>query len=216
MPALGAVELQAVRGAQVQKLYNSMTRARLSEKTVKNVSAVLHKAFSVALKQRIIAANPCDAAELPKAEHREICPLADGEIPQFLAAIDGSPMRNAYALCLFAGLRERECLGLSWKQVDFEKGWITISQQLQREKVKGGKYYIFCKRFKAIAASIGGPHDFVYTFATTALLNGVDVKTVSNMLGHYSTGFTLDTHTYVTAQMQQAAAGKWGGWDEQD
>ena len=51
-------------------------------------------------------------------------------------------MRNAYALCLFAGLREGECLGLSWKQVDFEQGRITVSQQLQREKAKGGKYYI--------------------------------------------------------------------------
>lgn len=141
-PALGAVELQAVRGTQVQKLYNSMTRAGLSGKTVKNVSAVLHKAFSVALKQGIIAANPCDAAELPKVAHKEIRPLADDEIPLFLSAIDGSPMRNAYALCLFAGLREGECLGLSWNQVDFEKGRITVSQQLQREKVKGGRYYI--------------------------------------------------------------------------
>lgn len=142
VPALGAVELQAVRGAHVQRLYNSMTRAGLSGKTIKNVSAVLHKAFSVALKQGIIAANPCDAAELPKVEHKEIRPLADDEIPLFLSAIDGSPMRNAYALCLFAGLREGECLGLSWKQVDFEKGRIVVSQQLQREKVKGGTYYI--------------------------------------------------------------------------
>lgn len=142
VPAIGAVELQAVKGTHVQRLYNSMTRAGLSGKTVKNVSAVLHKAFSVALKQGIIAANPCDAAELPKVEHKEIRPLADDEIPLFLSAIDGSPMRNAYALCLFAGLQEGECLGLSWKQVDFEKGRITISQQLQREKVKGGTYYI--------------------------------------------------------------------------
>lgn len=112
-PALGAVELQAVRGAQIQRLYNSMTRAGLSGKTVKNVSAIMHKAFSVALKQGIIAANPCDAAELPKAEHKEIRPLADSEIPRFLAAIDGAPMRNAFALCLFAGFREGECLGLS-------------------------------------------------------------------------------------------------------
>ena len=142
VPALGAVELQAVRGAQIQQLYNSMTRAGLSGKTVKNVSAVLHKAFSVALKQGIIAANPCDAAELPKAERKEIRPLTDSEIPRFLTAIDDSPMRNAFALCLFAGLREGECLGLSWKQVDFERGRITVSQQLQREKVKGGRYYI--------------------------------------------------------------------------
>ena len=51
-------------------------------------------------------------------------------------------MRNAYALCLFAGLREGECLGLSWKQVDFQRGRITVSQQLQKEKARGGKYYI--------------------------------------------------------------------------
>ena len=49
---------------------------------------------------------------------------------------------NAYALCLFSGLREGECLGLSWGQVDLEKGRITVSQQLQKEKAKGGRYYI--------------------------------------------------------------------------
>lgn len=142
VPAIGAVELQAVKGTHVQRLYNSMTKAGLSGKTVKNVSAVLHKALSVALKQGIIQANPCDAAELPKVEHHEISPLTDEDIPRFLAAIDGSPMRNAYALCLFAGLREGECLGLSWKQVDFQRGRIVVSQQLQKEKVKGGRYYI--------------------------------------------------------------------------
>lgn len=141
-PAIGAVELQAVKGIHIQRLYNSMTAAGLSGKTVKNVSAVLHKAFSVALKQGIISANPCDGAELSKVERHEIAPLTDREIPLFLSAIDTSPMRNAYALCLFAGLREGECLGLSWSQVDFQRGRITVSQQLQREKVKGGKYYI--------------------------------------------------------------------------
>jgi integrase len=141
-PAIGAMELQAVKGTHIQRIYNTMTAAGLSGKTIKNVSAVLHKAFGVALKQGMISANPCDAAELPKAERHEITPLADEEIPRFLEAIETSPMRNAYALCLFAGLREGECLGLSWTQVDFQKGRITVSQQLQREKVKGGRYFI--------------------------------------------------------------------------
>lgn len=58
-------------------------------------------------------------------------------------------------------------------------------------------------------------HDLRHTFATTALLNGIDVKTVSNMLGHYSAGFTLDTYTHVTTQMQQTAAEKMGSFMEQ-
>ena len=141
-PQIGAVELQALRGVHIQKIYNAMTNNGLSGKTVKNCAAVLHKALSVALKQGIIVANPCDAAEQPKVVQREIAPLRDEDIPKFLEAIEDSPFRNSLAVCLFAGLREGELLGLPWSQIDFEKGRITVSQQLQREKKTGGVYYI--------------------------------------------------------------------------
>ena len=49
-------------------------------------------------------------------------------------------------------------------------------------------------------------HELRHTFATTALQNGVDVKTVSAMLGHYDAGFTLHTYTYATRQAQDAVA----------
>jgi len=55
-------------------------------------------------------------------------------------------------------------------------------------------------------------HDLRHTFATLALQNGVDVKTVSSMLGHYGAGFTLRTYTHVTRQMQQKAAEKIGNF----
>lgn len=43
-------------------------------------------------------------------------------------------------------------------------------------------------------------------FATLSLKNGVDAKTLSGALGHYSAGFTLNTYTHATAQMKQDAA----------
>ena len=49
-------------------------------------------------------------------------------------------------------------------------------------------------------------HDLRHTFATLALQNGVDVKTVSGMLGHFSADFTLDTYAHVTTQAQRQAA----------
>ena len=49
-------------------------------------------------------------------------------------------------------------------------------------------------------------HDLRHTFATLALQNGVDIKTVSGMLGHYSAGFTLDTYAHVTTSAQKEAA----------
>ena len=57
-------------------------------------------------------------------------------------------------------------------------------------------------------------HDLRHTFATIALQNGVDVKTVSSMLGHYDAGFTLRTYTNATRQMQEQAAEKMGNFME--
>ena len=40
--------------------------------------------------------------------------------------------------------------------------------------------------------------------------NGIDVKTVSSMLGHSSAGFTLATYTHATNKVQEQAAAKMG------
>ena len=51
-------------------------------------------------------------------------------------------------------------------------------------------------------------HDLRHTFATLALQNGMDVKTLSAMLGHVSAATTLDIYTHATSDMQHAAARK--------
>ena len=55
-------------------------------------------------------------------------------------------------------------------------------------------------------------HDLRHTFATLALQNGVDVKTVSCMLGHYDAGFTLSTYAHATNKMQEEAAERMGNF----
>ena len=55
-------------------------------------------------------------------------------------------------------------------------------------------------------------HDLRHTFSVLALQNGVDVKTLSSMLGHYSAGFTLDTYAHVTSSMQKQAANAVGSF----
>ena len=73
-------------------------------------------------------------------------------------------------------------------------------------------------RMKELLKKAGLPsirfHDLRHTFATHALASGVDVKTLSGILGHTQASFTLDTYTHVTGDMQKRASEIVGGFME--
>lgn len=49
-------------------------------------------------------------------------------------------------------------------------------------------------------------HDLRHTFATNALEYGMDIKTLSAVLGHQSAATTIDVYAHITKEMQQKAA----------
>lgn len=51
-------------------------------------------------------------------------------------------------------------------------------------------------------------HDIRHTFTVESIRAGVDVKTLSAMLGHSSVAFTLEVYAHVTTSMQEEAARK--------
>ena len=53
-------------------------------------------------------------------------------------------------------------------------------------------------------------HDLRHTFASLALQNGTDIKTVSGMLGHSDAAFTLRTYTHTSSLAQHQAADMMG------
>ena len=74
------------------------------------------------------------------------------------------------------------------------------------------------KHLKIILQRIGAEdvtvHDLRHTYATLALQNGVDVKTVSQTLGHATAAFTLDIYAAVTERMYQDSADRIQGYIE--
>jgi len=67
-------------------------------------------------------------------------------------------------------------------------------------------------RLKVILKDAGLPdirfHDLRHTFATHAMRSGVDVKTLSAIIGHISSATTIDIYRHITGAMQWQAAQK--------
>lgn len=143
-PALGKIKLSALHAAQIQKLYNDLSRLKgLSAKTIKNTHGVLHKALSKSVALRYISFNPSDACTPPQVIKKEIKPLEQEDIKAFLEVIEqGECLKDLFTVALFTGMRKGEICGLSWNDVDFERGIIFIRQQLSREKKPGGEFYL--------------------------------------------------------------------------
>lgn len=85
--------------------------------------------------------------------------------------------------------------------------WIFPDPLKPEEPTNPGSAY---SRLKTLLRKAGLPsipfHALRHTFATHALSSGVDAKTLSGILGHTRAGFTLDTYTHATGDMQKRAA----------
>lgn len=146
-PALGAIQLSALKAHQIQAFYNKMQEKGLSPKTIKNLHGVIHKALSQAVEIGYIKTNAADACKLPRVERKEIKPLNEDQIAAFLKAIKGHRYERVYLIALFTGMRQGEILGLTWDCIDFEKGTILIYRQLQ--KVDGRYFFASLKNNKS-------------------------------------------------------------------
>ena len=146
-PALGDYALPELHPEAVQRFCNGLSHPKdrqskpLSPKTVKCIYGVLHEALQQAVINGRLYSNPSDSCRLPKTAKKEIQPLEDHQVTEFMEAISGHVHEYLYKIALFTGLREGELLGLTWDCVDFQKGTLTVKQQLRREQKAGGKYY---------------------------------------------------------------------------
>ena len=127
----------------IQKFLNSCKKVNgLSEKSVKNIRLVLHKALEKAVEDEQIKKNPCDKAKVPSYDEppKEMRPLKDNEVPMFLQAIKGHQFESLFYVALFTGMRESELIGLTWDCIDFKHNTVHIYRQLRKTRGKNGKY----------------------------------------------------------------------------
>jgi len=139
--AIGRKKLADVRPLDVQALYSSMQERGLSARTVRYTHAVLNSAFRQAVKWGLLSKNPASLVELPKQTRKEMYALSPNEAAQFLQACAGDRMGLIFNIALTTGMRPEEYLALQWKDIDLQRGIVTVQRTLVWRRRGGGYYF---------------------------------------------------------------------------
>jgi integrase len=263
-PYFGDFQLKQITW-EVLNQYYSEKEKQLSKRTVYKHHRILSQSFKFAVKKNYMTSNPCDFADVPKPEDKQMRALTPDELKHLLEVAESYYHYPIIYTDVCTGLRQAEILGLRWRDINLDVPTISINQVLYKrngiirfdspktdysrrcielvprlaaflveyKKARGDWYRhnntsltpddlvftnasgkpqdpsVLSHYFKKVADAAGLKgvrfHDLRHTFASLALLRGVNVKIISEMLGHSSVAFTMKTYAHVLKGMQKDA-----------
>lgn len=255
IPHIGKLEMAEVTPLVLQQMVTGLTAhgnlrtgGALSANTVNVIITVIQSAIRVAYQLGYIPEYTADRVRRPRAAEKGIECFTLKEQKKIEAAVlaDRRPKMLGIVLCLYTGLRIGELLALTWSDVDFSKGELTVSKSCHDSR-KDGKYcrlteapktptsrrivpiprqllpllreqkkksssafvvgedkvqsvrsyqYSFTLLLRRLEIPHRGFHALRHTFATRALECGMDVKTLSEILGHKNPTVTLNRYVH--------------------
>lgn len=234
---------------------NMKTGKGLAANSVNGIITVIQNSLKLAYALGTIKEYAADKIRRPKTKEKEVTCFTLSEQKKIeRAALSGKKTKwLGIVVCLYTGLRIGELLALEWKDVDFQKGMLTVSKSRHEGKDENGRYaqivespktvssrrciplpkQILCelrmlkrksrsvyvisngessipvrsyqRSFERLLKKLDIPHKgfhaLRHTFATRALECGMDVKMLSELLGHKDPAVTL--RRYVHSLMEQ-------------
>ncbi len=271
IPKLGEYELNDLSPLLLQKFItellhsgNLVTGGGLSANTVNTVITILQNSLKSAMMFGELQKYTADKIKRPKAKETEVSCFSLIEQRKIEQEILQSKKDKLFGivLCLYTGLRIGELLALTWSDIDFIKGMLSVTKSCYYGKGVNGKFgrctelpktmtsrrtIPIPKQLLAILKSIKkrsqseyviasganpvsvrsyqrsfalllrklkiphkGFHALRHTFATRALECGMDIKTLSEILGHKNASITLNRYVHSLMEHKQEMMNKLG------
>jgi integrase len=203
--------------------------------TVSKEITVLKHALRLAVEWELLNTNPAQGARLPKLPEGRTRYLSPSELKSALeSAADW--MRAPIALAAFTGMRRGELLALQWKDVDLEgkraylhetkhgdlrvvplselalKVFASLPKGEPRDAVLPGvdpqKLSVYTERlFQHVGITDASFHSLRHTAASWLVMQGVDLYTVGQLLGHKTARMT-QRYAHLSPKFMAGAVGK--------
>ena len=133
-PAIGARILASLSPLEIQAAYQVMIERKLSARTVRYAHAVLRAAIRQAIRWQLLLNDPTLGVELPREQCREMSVLTTEQARSFLRTASHSPQGCIFAVALTTGMRPSEYLALCWRDIDWDRGTISVVRTLHRNE----------------------------------------------------------------------------------
>lgn len=271
IPKLGETEITELTPFALQcfvtELLNSgnlKNNKGLSPNSVNSIITVIQNSLRTAYGLGYVDIYIADRIKRPKTEEKKVECFSYAEqkkIEQYIMSKEKSKLYGVL-LCLYSGLRIGELLALTWNDIDFTKGELSVSKTCHDGKDKNGVFtritdipktqssirtiplpkqfmpilrnikrkshsiYVvsngekpipirsYQRSFALLQKNLGlahrGFHSLRHTFATRALECGMDVKTLSEILGHKSPTVTLNRYAHSLMEHKKEMMNKLG------
>lgn len=208
----------------------------LALNTVNRIMASLRAFLNFAIRRRYIFENPVRAIKRYKLPNNPPRFLTDKETRKILQKARRTDLCAIVTTAIYTGARKSELFNLEWPDVDFPAGTITIRNKaafttkskrfrtipihpalkraLRPVRAKDGRCFdttnhrrIFRRIIRAskLSGDIGW-HTLRHTFASHLIMRGVDIVTVSKLLGHSSLTTTMIYAHLTRAHEKNAVA----------
>ena len=136
-PYLGNLFLEDIRPLHLQNFYEKLLlegrkdkKGGLSARTVLSIHRIIYSSLHQAVKWQLVIRNVADSVEPPKASKYKASYLTDKQTEELLESAKETDIYIPIAIAIYTGARRGEVLGLNWDNVNLEKGYIKIVDNL--------------------------------------------------------------------------------------
>ena len=145
LPYFGGYPMSAITPSVVQGWVNQAVQHELSPRSIRKCHTLLHSLFKAAVRDRVIAYNPCEAITLPKVIKTRREPISPEQFEKLLAAIPAQH-RALLPVGIETGMRWGELTPLGPRHLDPVNSRISVAETIveisKKDSPTGQRYTV--------------------------------------------------------------------------